>query len=266
MSFLTIAFFSSVCLSGLVRAVPISQFLQQPNFSTNINPVFQQPMLQPVQQQLMMQQQHPTMTNNVFFQQMRQQHQQPFINQFRPQNPQFINQQQSLGIQPTFMTQQQPTFLQQQPQQYSQQQQQPQISMPIVQQIEAPINGYQQPSVQTVEVKAEPVLAVRQPEIEVQRQPAVVEAAQPVTNVEVKNVAAPNPVVERTPTEIHNLINEQNEDLETLNQLVRHHIDQNRIIMEELRTFVRQSHHSEQNENVQPIVTKDANDFEPIIP
>jgi hypothetical protein len=263
MSFLTIAFFSSVFLSGLVRSVPISQFLQQPNFSTNINRVFQQPMLQPAHQQLMMQQQHPTMTNNVFFQQMRQQQQQPFINQFRPQNPQFINQQQPLGIQPTFITQQQPTFLQQQPQQYSQQQ--PQVSIPMVQQIEAP-NGYQQPSVQTVEVKAEPVLEVREPEIEVQRQPAVVEVSQPVTNVEVKNVAAPNTVVERTPTEIHNLINEQNEDLETLNQLVRHHIDQNRIIMEELRTFVRQSHHSEQNENGQPKVTSNENVFEPIIP
>ena len=282
MNLLFVALIACICLSGFVRTVPISQLLQQPSFSANINPIFQQPMLQPANQQLMMQQQHPTMTNNLFFQQMRQQQQQPFINQFMPQQQSFINQQQPqipLGVQSTFITQQQQPLFQQQPQQYSQHQQQ-QIDT-------SSMNFLQQPSLQNVQtvqtvVQDKPVVEVKKTEIETQRQPLVVDVQHPVTTVEVKKIDVPvsvsvaqpvltteNPVVstvvtntnvvERTPTEIYNLIQEQNDDLEMLKQLVSHHVDQNKIIMDDLRTFVRQNQRIDHINDVHTIVTDNLN-------
>ncbi len=218
-----------ICLNELAYSTPIRQkrnaFLQ-PGF---VNPRFQQQ-----QQNLMFQQQHPIMRNNIFFQQQQMRGQQPFMPQtvmppqtFMPQTvmpPQtFMQQQPFMPQQQTFIPQQQ-TFMPQQhtfiPQQTFIQ---PQVlTQPTVQKqtvVETPVSTQPITPAKTVNIQIEQALA-KTP----LQETALVEVAE-----------IPKAVSQRTSMQLHDLILAQNEDLNMLNQLVRHHIDQNKIIMDELR-------------------------------
>jgi len=237
-------------MKGNMMQQPGNMMQQQGNMMQQPGNMMQQQgnmmMMNPSHQNMMMQTQHPMMTNNIFF---KQQQQQPFINQFSPTG--FMTQQPMVIPQTTFLAQpQQTTFLaqpqqttfvsqpiqQQQQQQYDPQQQQLTVTQPILE-TQNPV----------VEIEKQPVIEIeaRKPVLEVSRVTTVPVVQTPIVDVQktvttlVQTPSVLTNTDEKTPTEIHHLILDQNKDLELLNKLVTHHIDQNRLIMEELRTLIR---------------------------
>ena len=238
----------ALVFSGVIHATPI----RERRLSGKMNPIFAQP------QNMLLNQQHPIMQNNIFFQQQlrQQQQQQPFMGQpqqqfapkpqqfmppqqqqFMPQHlQQFVSQQAAFMPQPTFLPQPQTTFIQQPAVLQTQttfkpvQQQQP-VAQP------EPVVTRQEAPVQTVTVVQAP-------------KPVVIETIPektPVTTQITTEVAT-----QHTPLELHDLLVAQNDDLNVITQLIRHHVEQNRIIMDEIRSN-HQSLSQSVAQRVQPI-------------